>query len=127
MESQAGKAAYKAEDDKMKEIKVVFIDKRTEASFEKLKTGKHEEKQLYEFIDRAKQDLRSNPQGYTRIPNRIIPKTYITKYGINNLWKYDLPNAWRLLYTITGTEIMILSVVLEWMSHKDYEKRFGYG
>ena len=111
----------------MKEVKVEFIDKKTEASFEKLKTGKHEEKQLYEFIERAKKDLRNNPQGYTRIPNRLIPKEYIRKYGINNLWKYDLPNAWRLIYSISGDEILIVSVILEWMSHKEYERRFGYG
>ena len=127
MESRTGKKAHKRGACKMKEVKVAFIDKKTEEAFNSLESGKYEEKQLYNLIARAKDDLRKNPHLYTRIPNRLIPKAYIRKYGINNLWKYDLPNAWRLLYTITGTEVMILSVILEWMSHKDYEKRFGYG
>ncbi len=43
----------------------------------------------------------------------MIPKEYIKKYKIDNLWKYNLPNAWRLLYTIKGNEVMIVSVILE--------------
>ena len=34
------------------------------------------------------------------------------KFGINNLWKYDLPNSWRLIYTIKTNEVMILNVIL---------------
>ncbi len=37
-----------------------------------------------------------------------------------------MPNAWRLLYTIETNEIRIVSIILEWMNHKDYEKRFNY-
>jgi len=31
------------------------------------------------------------------------------------------------MYTVTGSsEIGIISVILEWMNHKDYEKLFGF-
>jgi len=51
----------------------------------------------------------------------------LKKYGINNVRVYDLPFAWRLMYTVTGSsEIGIISVILEWMNHKDYEKLFGF-
>ena len=52
---------------------------------------------------------------------------YVQKYGINNLWKYDLPRGWRLLYTVTAdNEVELISAILEWFDHKDYERKFGY-
>ena len=56
----------------------------------------------------------------------MIPKEYKQRYGINNLWKYNLPNAWRLVYSITGNEVEIIAILLEWFDHKDYERRFKY-
>jgi len=47
--------------------------------------------------------------------------------GIDNLRKYDLPNGWRLIYTVKGNSVEMVAVILEWSaSHKKYEKRFGY-
>jgi len=105
---------------------VAFINEKLKEAYFKLREGKFEERQLFEFIGRAIDDLKKNPVCGIRIPNRLIPKEYIKNYGISNLWKYNLPNAWRLLYTIVGDEIKIISVILEWMDHKNYEKRFGY-
>jgi hypothetical protein len=50
----------------------------------------------------------------------------VKEYGITNLWKYDLPNAWRLIYTIKEDEVTILNVILEWFDHKEYGRRFKY-
>ena len=91
-----------------------------------LKTGKFEDKKLYEFIDRAIDDLKKSPTCGTKIQKKIWPKEYKKKFGINNLWKYDLPNAWRIIYTIETDEVTIVSIILEWFSHKGYEKRFKY-
>ncbi len=105
---------------------VIFSEKKLEISFEELKEGKFEDKKLYEFINRAINDIKKEPICGVKIPKKLWPKTYIQNYGITNLWKYDLPNAWRLVYTIKEDEIRILSVILEWFDHKDYEKRFKY-
>ena len=83
-----------------KRIYVTFGAKKIENEFEILKEGKFEDKQLYGFIDRAIKDLKSNPTCGTKIPKNLWPKEYIRKFGIANLWKYDMPNAWRLIYTI---------------------------
>jgi hypothetical protein len=109
-----------------KHIYVTFGDKELEKEYEELKQGKFEDKQLYGFIERATNDLKSNPVCGTKIPKKLWPKEYIKKYDITNLWKYDLPNGWRLIYTIQTNEVMILSVILEWFDHKEYEKRFKY-
>lgn len=94
--------------------------------FEKLKTGAFEDKQLVDFINRALDDLARNPECGIKIPSRIWPKEYVRDFAIKNLYKYDLPNGWRLIYFIRGSELEVLAIVLEWMSHKEYERRFGY-
>jgi hypothetical protein len=88
--------------------------------------AKDDDPLLYKFLDRATDDIKTNPKCGIAVPKRLIPKIYVQKYGINNLWKYDLPNAWRLVYSITGNEIEIIAILLEWFSHKDYERRFKY-
>jgi len=109
-----------------KPIYVTFGEKKTELEFESLKKGKFQDKQLYEFVSRAIADMKRNPLCGIKIPKRLWPKIYIQKYRITNLWKYNLPNAWRLLYTIKEDEVMILNVILEWFDHREYERRFNY-
>jgi hypothetical protein len=103
---------------------LVFADESIKNAWEKiLKTDKEFAKQLL----KAKKDILENAFCGIQIPKDLIPLKYIQKYGINNLWKYNLPDAWRLLYTITTpTKVEIVSVILEWMDHKDYERLFGY-
>ena len=111
---------------KGKPTHITFGSKKTEDTFEHLKEGKFEDKQLYEFIDRAIKDLKESPICGIKIPKKLWPKPYIKQYGVTNLWKYDLPNAWRLIYTIKEDKVMILSVILEWFNHKEYERKFKY-
>jgi|SRR3989338_6115772 len=107
--------------------KIVFADEKLKRAFENLKISRTEDKNLYGFLSRAFEDLENNAFCGIQIPKKLIPKEYVRKYGsLENLWKYDLPNAWRLIYTIKREEILILSVVLEWLDHKNYDRRFGY-
>ena len=108
-----------------KEIFVAFINEKLKSEFESLKQGKFQDKKLYEFINLAIDDFKKDPCSGIKIPKRIWPKVY-SQYEIINLWKYDLPNGWRLVYTIDTDELRIVNIILEWFDHKDYEKRFGY-
>ena len=110
----------------MKPIFVAFISKKLKQNFELLREGKFEDKQLYVYIDRAMDDLKENPACGTKIQKKLWPKLYVQKYGITNLWKYDLPNGWRIIYTIETNEIKIMNIILEWFNHKEYERKFGY-
>lgn len=105
---------------------IKFADKKLKESFNKLKDSKTEDKKIYKWINRALDDLEEDAFCGIQIPKKLIPKTYIDKYGIDNLWKYDLPRGWRLIYSIKGGETLIVSIILEWMDHDNYEKRFGY-
>jgi Txe/YoeB family toxin of Txe-Axe toxin-antitoxin module len=102
---------------------VAFADEKVKEAYELLKK---ENPELFKFIERAIDDLKKDPYCGIAIQKRLIPKIYIKKYNIDNLWKYDLPGAWRLLYSVISDRIKIISIILEWMDHKQYERRFGY-
>lgn len=53
-----------------------------------------------------------------------IPSGLRTKYRLANLYVEDLPDFWRLLYTIVKSEGRRVIVVLEIVNHKDYSRWF---
>lgn len=103
-----------------------FADEKLQKNFEELKNSVNEDKNLYKWICRAFEDLEENAFCGIRIQKKLIPKIYIEKYEIDNLWKYDLPKGWRLIYSVANGQVCVISIILEWMSHKEYEKRFRY-
>ena len=109
-----------------KDSKIKFVNKNLMKSFEKLRNSKGDQKKLYQFLVRAFKDIENDAFCGIQIPKKLIPKEYIKKYNIKNVWKYNLPNAWRLLYSIESEGIVVISIILEWMKHKDYERRFKY-
>lgn len=106
--------------------RVRFIDQRLFDAYQKLKTGTTEEQRLAQWLDQAIEDLKKNPFCGIKIPSRLWPKEYARGYSLTNLWKYDLPHGWRMIYTLVGNEIEIVSIILEWFDHKNYGKRFKY-
>ncbi len=107
--------------------KIVFGDNKVKESFEKLKDSRTEDKKLYVWLTRAFEDLEQNAFCGIQIPKKLFPKEYEKKFGkLDNLWKYNLPNAWRLIYTIKDGQVLVLSIILEWLDHKEYERRFNY-
>lgn len=67
-----------------------------------------------------------NPEYGFHIQKDRIPKEYVIKYDVNNLWKVNLSGAWRMIYTIRGSEVDIIALILDLMDHKDYNNKFGY-
>ncbi len=99
------------------------MDYKIEKEFNEL----DDDSEIKSWIRRAMEDLKKNAFCAIPIPKRLIPNYYFQKYGVKNLWKYDLPDGWRLIYTITTpSKVEILSVILEWFNHPNYERRFGY-
>lgn len=111
---------------KMQSI-IRFSDPKLKKALEELKKGNADKRKLYKFINRALDDLEENAFCGIQIPKKQIPKEYIKKYKIDNCWKYNLPNAWRLIYSVVDAgEIKVISLILEWQDHKNYEKTFKY-
>ena len=107
----------------MKSEKVVFIDKELAKSFEELSDKEPIKKALIKVIN----NLKENAFCGRNIKKKLIPKDLIEKYGIDNLWIYNLPSAWRLLYSVTpSADVKIIAAILDWMNHKDYERLFNF-
>ncbi len=106
--------------------KVVFADVTVKEAFDRLQDSRTEDQNLYRWLNRAFDDLSENAFCGIQIPKKLIPKTYLKKYSIDNLWKYNLPNAWRLIYSVARDEVIVISIILEWLPHKEYERRFNY-
>ncbi len=70
--------------------------------------------------------LKTKPNKGFQIKKEQIPDIYFKKYEIDNLWKYDLSEDWRMVYTITGNGREITVQIIEWFEHKQYDRRFGY-
>ena len=91
-----------------------------------LELGDNQERQLFLSINQTLDKIEKNAFSGVQIPKRLIPIVYAEKYGVTNLWKYDLPEGWRLIYSITRDTIIVVSLILEWFDHKNYERRFNY-
>lgn len=102
--------------------KIRFANEKVQSTFEKLGLGGSDERELYSWLVRAFEDIERNAFCGIQIPKRLIPK----EYDVNNLWKYNLPGAWRLLYSVENQQICVVSIILEWMNHKEYERKFKY-
>jgi hypothetical protein len=62
-----------------------------------------------------------------RIERKKYPRYYVQKYGVNNLYKFNLDSRTRLMYALVAEETGVAVVVLEVLDHRKYEERFGYG
>jgi len=102
---------------------IVFAEPNLEKAFNELAENAPLKKSIRKVIEKLKQNIFVGEN----IPKDRIPKDYIQKYKIDNLWWCPLSDAWRLVYSIvTPNNIEILAVIIEYFNHKNYERRFGY-
>lgn len=96
---------------------IVFVDDFLAKKFNSMP----EDDPIKKGIRRAFDSIRENVFCGRNVKKKLIPRSLLLKYGINNLWIYDLPDSWRLLYSIApGGKVEIIAAVLDWMSHKEY-------
>ena len=88
--------------------------------------GQGEARYLLGIIDKGVAKLKRDREAGKRIPRRLIPRGYTVKYGVTNLWKLDLDRYWRMIYTIVGGEVRLVSIIIEVLNHKKYDRKFGY-
>lgn len=102
---------------------VSFISEDLMKNYFSLNNKEHLE--LFKRINKVINKLEENPKCGIKIKHKLWPKEY-KQYKITNLWKINISKSWRLIYTVKKEETMILSIILDWFSHKDYEKKFKY-
>ncbi len=108
----------------------VRFSKEFSEEYERLRSrakgGRGEAKYLLKIIDEGIAKLMQDREAGKRMPKRLILREYWVKYGVTNLWNINLYKYWRMIYTIVGDEVRLVSVVLEILNHKKYDRKFGY-
>lgn len=86
------------------------------------------EQAILNAINNKVELIKFNPHYGNPIEKDKIPKEYKEKYGITNLFRIELPDYWRMLYSLTDREskIEIIAFVLDIIDHNIYNKKFGY-
>jgi hypothetical protein len=117
-------------DTALKEITIIFSPEaeQTYKELEKQADISKKERMIIDSIQRKIEIIKQNCYYGVHIPKYLIPEYYKIKYGVNNLFRVELPDFWRLLYTVTeGTKkIEVIALVIDILNHKEYDKKFGY-
>lgn len=113
-----------------KEVKIVLSPEAKEV-FEYLNreaVNSKNERTLLKSIKQKIEFIKENPQYGNPLSKKLIPDEYKIRYGITNLFRVELPNFWRMLYTLIEGEskIEIISFILDIIDHPSYDKKFGY-
>ena len=108
-----------------KEVRIILKWKAKDVYLELKKRDDQESKSILNSFERVKNLLKENPQYGDPIAKDLIPKEF-KKAGVQNLYRVELSNYWRALYTITGTKVEVFLFVLSIVDHKEYNKLFRY-
>lgn len=108
-----------------KEVRIRLKGQAQEAYLELKKRKDKEALILLRSIHRIIDILKENPQFGDPIRKQLIPQN-VLEMGVQNLYRVELSNYWRMLYTLEGTQVEIFCFVLSIMDHKEYDHLFGY-
>ena len=108
---------------KKKRIRITFRNPAIEKTYNLMEDDDPVKKKIKNTIEKIK----NNPSRAGRIiGKKKVPKKY-SKEGHTTIFHVELSREWRLVYSLSGNEVEILAVILDWWTnHKDYEKVFGY-
>lgn len=86
---------------------------------------------VQDALRRHARTLAQDPQQGTFIAVARVPKETLRRWqarvaAVPNLWKLDLPQGWRALYTVGSEGPLRVVLVLEVLRHKDYDRLLGY-
>ena|SRR3989338_7044956 len=86
------------------------------------------ERMILKAVNQKVELIKINPHFGDGVAKKLIPEEYKNKYGVTNLFRVELPAFWRMLYTLSDgeSEVEIIAFVLDIITHKDYDKKFGY-
>jgi len=108
-----------------KEVRVFLREQAKESFIELKKRNDKESQSLVNSIERVIGILKQNPQFGEPIRKELIPDN-MKKEGIKNLYRVELSNYWRMLYTLEGTRIEVFAFILSIIDHPTYNKLFRY-
>ncbi len=114
----------------MKQIRVILSSEAKEVYrfLNKESPDSKQERMILKSLNQKIELIKQNPHFGNPISKKLIPEEYVKKYGVRNLFRVELPNFWRMLYTLTKgeTKIEVIAFVLDIINHPAYNKKFRY-
>lgn len=114
----------------MKKIRVIFSPEAEEVYnyLNQKSINSKQEKMILTALHKKIDLIKINKHYGVPISKKLIPEDYKNRYNISNLFRVELPQFWRMLYTLTDgeNEIEIIAFVLDVFDHKEYNKKFKY-
>ena len=86
-------------------------------------------KLLDKSIAQLKRDYKSGqilPKKAYPAAYRYYSKKFAGKTTMDKLWVLKISRDWRIVYTVVGNEVDIVSFILDSMNHTDYNRRFHF-
>lgn len=108
---------------------VVLFTQRADRECKKLNKFANKIKEnatVLNAIDKKIDALKSNAYCGQQVVGKLIPGEYVREYHLENLYRMELPNFWRMLYTLAETEEETIAFVIDILDHKRYSRKFGY-
>lgn len=81
---------------------------------------------LRKKADETFADLKADYEYGEKVTKDKWPRYYLRKWGVTNLYVRRLGRDWRLTYALQADGVGILVFCLEILTHKEYDRRFGY-
>lgn len=85
------------------------------------------------LLNKAIEMLKDDYKAGQILPKKTYPsayKEYSRRYAgeieIDKLWVLKVSSNWRVIYTVVGNEIEIISFILDSMNHKKYDRKFHF-
>jgi hypothetical protein len=114
----------------MKTIRVILSPEAEEVYnyLNKESSSSKKERMIFNSVNKKIGLIKANHHYGEPISKKLIPEEYKKKYSVTNLFWVELPNFWRMLYTLTdgNSEIEIIAFILDVMDHDLYNKKLGY-
>ncbi len=109
-------------------LRVLGHDADFVPTYQKLKADPKQNKAMLDAIDNIKQQLeKSNDPLGIRHKRKCIPSTYKTRYSLQALYHFEMPDDYRLMYTVrTASGMGKEALFLDLLTHHQYNKLFGY-
>ncbi len=114
----------------MKTVRAI-LSPEAETAYHSLKEGKEQSKtdqSIWNAVNQKIELIKQNVHYGKPVAKNLIPIEYKQRYGITNLFWVELPQFWRMPYTLTNSEnrAEIIAFILDIMDHNQYNKKFGY-
>lgn len=103
---------------------IVLSDDASDA-LTRLRSSKTKEaRSIVKRIDALALALRADAQHGEVVRKADIPPALVRKHDVENLYVEDLPDFWRMLYTIVRNEGTVRIIVVEIADHAQYDTWF---